>query len=46
MVGFAKKDIFSSYSINEEYGSHGLKGGGGGLSLILVYGLHEFQVPQ
>lgn len=27
MVGFDKMDIFSSYSINKGYGSHGLKGG-------------------
>lgn len=26
-VGFAKKDIFSSYRVNKGYGSHGLKRG-------------------
>jgi hypothetical protein len=39
MVGFAKKDIFSSYSINKGYGSHGLKRK---KNLILFCGLYEF----
>lgn len=45
MAGFAKKDIFLAYSINKGYGSHGFKRGKK-LCLILVYGLHGFQVPQ